>query len=162
MPFKPDELTAEGELKVPYFASQGKEIPGRGTHKSQKQLQEEIRALMMRVGAGMVEFKAGHWEESDRYGFQVEFSLNGHPGRLECAALPIRSVTEIRKDRALAQALYWLRDWLQGEINSRLFRPGAVALLPFLVDENGRTVTELYIEKVGEEHLRGLYLPAPK
>jgi len=71
MPFKPDELTAEGELKVPYFASQGKEIPGRGTHKSQKQLQEEIRALMMRVGAGMVEFKAGHWEESDRYGFQV-------------------------------------------------------------------------------------------
>ena len=51
----------------------------------------------------------------------------------------------MKKDRALAQALFLVRNWLESEVFSSVYRPGAVALLPFLIGDNGETVTETMV-----------------
>ena len=145
--FIPDKL--EGQMMdVPFFEdSQEEKVPGRGTKKSIQALQNEIINLLARLGAGSVRFTLGQYPgELPRYGFQVFFWYGGAQGRIDCAALPMRNETEHRKDRALAQALYLLRDELQAMAYSTLHKPGAIPLVAYLMGENGKTVTEHLIE----------------
>lgn len=146
MTFIPEKPAPRG-LDIPYFEDQKEsKIPGRGTEKTIDALQMEITDLMLRLGAGAVRFTMGRFEgPPPRFVFQIAFSMNGLPGRIDVAALPIRSLTDARKDRALAQALYLLRNWLESEVFSAVYRPGAIALLPFLVGEDGRTITESFV-----------------
>ena len=137
--------------KVPFFEdSSTLQIPGRGTKKSEKQLQVEINNLMMKLDAGNVLFSPGKFEVApnspQRYGYLMTFSLNGTPGRMEIAALPIRKETPAKKDDALRQALYLVRNWLESEVFSTMYRPGAVPLIPFLIGAGDKTVTELLVE----------------
>ncbi len=136
---------------VPFFEdSSDLKIPGRGTHKTEKQLQVEIRDLMMRLDAGNIVFSPGMFEVSPgvpkRYGWLMTFNLNGAPGRMEIAALPLRKETPIKKNDALCQALYLVRNWLESEVFSTMYRPGAVPLIPFLIGAGNKTVTELLVE----------------
>lgn len=144
--FIPDK-TEIGKKSVPWFDDQSdSKIPGRGTRKDVTDLQGEIIELMGHLGAGGVAFMPGtHPGTPKRYGFQLHFNINGVPGRIDVAALPIKNETPNKKDRALAQALYLVRDWLEAEVFSSVYRPGAVALLPFLIGEGGQTVTETFI-----------------
>lgn len=148
--FTPDEDN-EKLITIPFFEDSREEaVPGRGTKKTVSGLQTECIDLMLKLGAGAVRFTGGKFQAGNapkRYGYQITFSMNGVPGRIEIAALPLRSETESKKDRALAQALYLFRNWLEAEVWSAIYRPGAVALLPFLTDEHGRTVTEFTIER---------------
>lgn len=144
--FVPDKTELEKQV-IPWFDDQtDSKIPGRGTRKDVTDLQGEIIELMGHLHAGGVSFIQGtHPGKPTRYGFQIRFNINGVQGRIDVAALPIKSETPTKKDRALAQALYLVRDWLEAEVFSSVYRPGAVALLPFLVNENGKTVTEAFI-----------------
>lgn len=144
--FVPDK-NALGKMAVPFFEDQSEaRIPGRGTEKTLSQLQGEIIELMARLGAGGVFFVPGtHPGVPKRYGFQVHFNINGIAGRIDVAALPIKTETPTKKDRALAQALFLVRSWLEAEAFSSVYRPGAVSLLPFLIGEGGQTVTEAFI-----------------
>lgn len=164
MPFVPSDERANDVLHVPFFEDSSKEnIPGRGTEKSVKELQREAVNLLIKLGAGNVQFLQGYWDETGRYGYQINFSVNRHPGRMEICALPLESETQHKRDRALAQALYFLRDWLSVEERTRLFRPGAFALLPFMVTETGETVSERFVVQVGGmQEFTGLFLPPPK
>lgn len=141
--FVPDKTELQKQA-VPYFDDQSDaKIPGRGTEKSLASLQGEIIELMGRLGAGGVTFVPGtHPGTPKRYGFQIRFNINGVQGRIDVAALPIRNETVNRKDRALAQALFLIRNWLEAEVFSSIYRPGTISLLPFLIDDTGRTVTE--------------------
>lgn len=145
--FIPDN-TPETEVVVPWFEDSQKEgIEGYATTKTPEALQSEIRGLMVRLNAYNVRFTSGVLDaKPKRYGYQIHFQLNGMPGRIDCAALPIKSETPARKQVAQAQALYFVRDWLAVEVRSTMFRPGAMTLLPYLIGENGKTVTEALIE----------------
>lgn len=145
--FIPDALRVQ-DRAIPYFEDNPKEkIPGRGTEKSLQTLQTEIITLLSRLGAGTVQFVPGQYPGTPkRYGFQITFWYGGMQGRMDCAALPMRKETERRKDRALAQALYLLRDELQAMVYSVVHKPGAIPLIPYLIGANGKTVTEHLVE----------------
>lgn len=138
------------ELSVPFFEDNllDKTVPGRGVEKPVEYYQKQIRELMLKLGAALVQFTPGTFPtQPKRYGYLITFSLNGIQGRIECAALPMRSETATRKDRALAQALFLLRTWLEGEVYSAVYRPGAIPLVPFLIGNDGKTVTEALLER---------------
>ena len=147
MPFIPDKLELRAQ-DVPYFEdSQQRDIPGRATHKSVAQLQREVITMLARLGAGSVQFVPGiHDGPRKRHGYQILFWYGGIQGRIDCAALPLRSETAGKKDRALAQALYLLRDELQAMVHSAVYKPGAVPLVPYLIGPGGKTVTEWLVE----------------
>jgi len=144
--FIPDKAELQKQA-VPFFEDQSDaKIPGRGTEKQLAQLQGEIIELMGRLRAGGVTFIQGtHPGTPKRYGFQIGFNINGVPGRIDVAALPIKNETDAKKDRALAQALYLVRNWLEAEVFSAVYRPGAISLVPFLIDDSGRTMTEALV-----------------
>lgn len=146
MGFTPDQPKSTFE-KVPYYEdSQQEKIPGRGTEKSVDQLQVEIRDFMLKLGAGNILFSPGTFDATPttpmRYGWLMTFSLNGINGHMEIAALPLRREAPVKKDRALAQALFLVRHWLEAEIFSKVYRPGSSPLVPFLLSD-GKTVTEI-------------------
>jgi len=149
--FIPDQMSVQTP-QVPYFEdSKLHEVPGRGTEKSELQLQNEIRNLMVRLQAANVYFTVGKYYSGngipDRHGYLMTFTLNGIPGRMEIAALPLRKETDARKRDALKQSLYLVRQWLEAEIMSVMYRPGAVPLVPYLIGQGDKTVTELLAER---------------
>jgi len=136
---------------IPYFEdSQDRKIPGRRTEKSAERLQSEIREMMLQLDAGNIAFSPGKFEVAPgvpmRYGWLMTFSVNGIKGRMEIAALPMRHETPSTKDQALRQALYLVHNWLESEVFSVLYRPGAVPLIPFLIGTGNRTITEALVE----------------
>ncbi len=146
--FIPERLTSL-ERAIPYFEDQeGENIPGRRTHKSIISLKAEIFDLLAELGADDPYFVAGKFPAGnrERYGFQVFFTLQGARGRIDCAALPIRKETTVKKDRALAQALFLLRDELQAMVYAFVHKPGSIPLVPYLIGAGGKTVTEALIE----------------
>jgi hypothetical protein len=146
--FIPDPIAVR-EQEVPYFEdSQALDIPGRGTHKKVQTLQHEVIQMLARLGAASVQFVPGTYDDGprQRVGFQVQFWYGSVQGRIDCAALPLRVETPRQKDRALAQALYLLRDELQAMVHSQVYKPGAVPLIPYLIGPNGQTVTEYLVE----------------
>ena len=145
--FVPDPLHAQ-KLDIPFFEEQtGKDIPGRGTTKTCEKLQQEIRELMLKMEAFGVVFMPGTFNEKPkRYGYRLTFRLAGMAGRMEIAALPIRNETPNKKNRALAQALYLVRNWLESEVFSQVYRPGSMPLVPYLVGAGDKTVIEALVE----------------
>lgn len=146
--FIPDKPSAPA-LEVPFFEDiTAKDVPGRGVTKPIDFYQKQIVNLMLKLGAGKVLFVPGTFPTlPKRYGYQITFSLNGIPGRIDVAALPMKKETPNRKDRALAQAIYLLQLWLEAEVFSTIYRPGAISLVPYLIGEGGKTVTEALAER---------------
>lgn len=154
--FVPDKTDVVAQ-HVPFFEDQkDAKIPGRGTSKTPEELQTEIRNLMTKMGAYNVIFIPGRINEKPlRYGYQITFMLANNPGRFEVAALPMRSEIPSRKIAALAQALYLVRNWIESEVFSQIYRPGNVPLLPYLVGPGDKTVTEVFISS------GMMFLPVP-
>lgn len=145
--FVPDKMDL-GMLNIPFYEEQSDaKIPGRGTSKSPEQLQAEIRDLMTKLGAYNVVFMPGKINDKPlRYGYQISFMISNNPGRIEIAALPMRSETPSRKTAALAQALYLVRNWIEGEVFSQIYRPGNVPLMPYFIGPGDKTLNEAMIE----------------
>jgi hypothetical protein len=104
--------------------------------------------MLARLGAASVQFVPGTYDDGPRtrFGFRVVFWYGATQGRIDCAALPLRVDTPRQRDRALAQALYLLRDELQAMVHSQIYKPGSVPLVPYLIGPNGQTVTEYLVE----------------
>ena len=138
------------EQAVPFFEeSQQMDIPGRGTKKTVLQLQGEVSEALVRLNASLSKFASGEYSEGERkrYGFRITFVYGGLPGRIDCAALPLKKETPAKKERALAQALYLLRDELVAMAWSAIHKPGSVPLLPYIVGNDGNTVTEALVQR---------------
>ena len=146
MSFIPDPIMLPMP-KVPYFEdSQAHQVAGRATTKTLARLQGEVTDALARLGASSIQFVPGIYDgDRRRYGFQVRFFYGPVPGRIDCAALPLRRETAIKKDRALAQALYLLRMELEAAANAALYKPGSIPLVPYLIGSTGQTVTEALI-----------------
>ncbi len=140
--FIPDLKAAQ--TPIPYFESQGATIPGRATTKRQDALQEEIRLCLLRLGAYAVSFTPGKYPgRPERHGYRIEFMFSGVAGRIDCAALPIRHETPGKKDRALAQALFLVRNKLEATLYASVYEPNSIPLIGYLISpKSGQTVTE--------------------
>lgn len=147
--FIPDKPTPP-KLAVPYYEDnlKNKDVPGGYVEKPVEYYQRQITELIVKLGGMLVTFQAGTFaDKPKRYGFLIHFSVNGMQGRIDCAALPLYGETEKKKDRALAQALFLVRSWLEAELYSSVYRPGAIPLVPYLIGASGRTVTEELAER---------------
>lgn len=133
---------------VPYFEDiRAADIKGRRTEKAVSLLQRECVDLLTRLGAHSIGFVSGMYPgKPQRYGYQVQFGYGSVRGRIDCAALPLRSETTLKKDRALAQALYLLRMELEAQVNAWVYKPGAIPLVPYLIGAGDKTVTEALVE----------------
>jgi hypothetical protein len=161
--FIPDTPTMP-ESKVPFFEDiTARDVPGRGVEKPIEFYQKRIEQLLLKLGGGFVAFIPGRYPgKPTRYGYQITFSLNGIPGRFDAAALPMRSETPKKKDRALAQALYLVGLWLEAEVYSQVYRPGSIPLIPYLIGAGGKTVTEELVERRVLPDIRPMALPDGK
>lgn len=149
MQFIPDAVH-QPILDVPFFedSSQKAGIAGHGTRKSIEQLKSEVRDAFARLGAGVIAFRQGtFYAEHDRYGYRILFVLGSARGRVDVLALPIRNETPRRKEDALKQVLYNVRDTLQSEYLMLLHAPGSHPLVPHLLGPGGRTVAEYMMER---------------
>jgi hypothetical protein len=147
MQFVPREIPARHDA-VPYFeASQSLQVPGRGTDKSVKKLMEEVMNCLGELGASFIRFHEGEYKDEHltRYGYRFEFTMYGNDARLDCVALPLQNYTDRKKDRALAQALYLLRDELQAVFYSSMHKPGVPPMIAYLIGNDGLTVAEALV-----------------
>lgn len=155
MAFVPNKVDEVVE-KVPYFEDiTAKDVAGRGVTKSQDHYIKKITDCLTRLGAYDILFTAGKYDVAalktlHRFGFQVTFHYHNQRGRLDVAALPLRtpehySIFESKKDRALAMALYWQGNQLQTEIDSKMFLPGSSPLVSHLIGKGDKTVTEIVV-----------------
>lgn len=142
-------------MKVPFYEDQER-IAGAYVKQSVEKYQQRIRDLLTRLGAYDVVFMPGTYPNHPvRYGYRITFMFATIPGRIECAALPIKNETKRRKDRALAQALYLLGNALEAELHSMVYRPGAIPLIPYLIGAGDKTVTEALVESQQLPLLKG-------
>lgn len=130
----------------PFFEDiKAADVPGRRTEKKVSVLQGEVVEALVKLGAIGVYFLDGTFDGSPkRYGFAVHFTLQGIPARIDIAALPLRS--DANKDRALAQALFLLRNRLEAQYYAAAYEPGLIPLLPYLIGPDGQTVNEALVQ----------------
>jgi hypothetical protein len=146
MQFIPTNQLPNVSGHVPYFEeSKDFDIPGRRTQKELSRLQNEVATEIAELGGLGIRFLEGKYSESDRvrHGYQIIFSLYGNMARIDVAALPLQTYTTLKRDAAMRQALYLLRDWLAAERQSWLYRPSAMPLLPYVMNGEGKTVIEV-------------------
>lgn len=151
IPEKPEAV----KLSVPFYEDQSK-IAGASVSKSLDYYEKAVKETMTKLGAYEVVVMVGTYDGPPlRYGYQITFKLVNIPGRIDCAALPIKKLTKTKKDRALCQALYLLNNWLEAELHSTIYRPGSIPLVPYLIGSGDRTVTESLIELQELPRLKG-------
>lgn len=152
--FIPEKPEAQ-KMVVPFYEDQQK-VAGSAVTKSLDYYEKRVKEIMTRLGAYSVVLMGGTYPgQTTRYGYQITFFLSNIPGRIDCAALPMRSETKVKKERALCQALYLLGNWLEAELFSTIYRPGSIPLVPYLIGAGDKTVTEALIESQELPLLKG-------
>lgn len=139
--------------------------PGYDTSKKESELRGEIVAALKLLGAAKVTFTSGKFAgDPPRYGYVIQFTLDGEDARMQVAALPLRGETATKKEKALRQALYIVEKWLKSAITSRVFSPGYHPLMQFLLVEGGReTIGEMLVRYRGiSMENPALLMPPPK
>lgn len=151
--FKPDESKA---IKVPYFEDATREEGWQGyrTTKSVQTLQSEISRTIGRLGGHVSSFQRGLFQIDglERDGFRVNYFIQTPsgavvPGRLDIAALPVHSKynTE-RREKSTCMALYMLRVGLEGMWFMQQLSPGYAPLMPWMLADGERTVSQMWAE----------------
>ena len=151
--FQPEEPKA---AIVPYYedAKEKDGWQGQATTKTVNKLQDEISQAINRLGGIVSGFQRGTFqiEKQTREGFQIHYHLkapNGQlvPGRLDVAALPVRDGWNVtKKDKSLRMALYMVREGLQGMWLMQQLSPGYAALMPFMLADENKTVSQMWAD----------------
>lgn len=146
--FTPTDNANDAAIKVPFVEDvRADTAPGYSTGKSVETLQDEIRAEVGKLGGGGTTFREGFFgDKPRRYGFIVQFNINGHPAQMVVAGLPMRSETPAKREQVKRQALFNVREWLKAAVTARVFSPGANPLVQFLLVDGQRTLVEAMFE----------------
>mgnify|MGYP001568308587 FL=1 len=162
MNFIPDQQKIEPQT-VPYFDDVTAEDgwQGHSTGKSIDRLKQEVITALERLGGTVRTFQRGTFivDDKKREGFQVHYIIelpdgDMRPGRLDVAALPVREEYRLqrtlasRREKSLKMALYMLREALDGTWFLSKLSPGYAPLMPWMLTEKGKTVTQLWSESV--------------
>ena len=142
--FIPDDMDVK-EPTIPWFeeATQESGVKGHRTSKGIEELKTEIKSAMSKLGGGVTTFMSGTYNtDPKRYGYQVTFAYGNREGRIEVAALPMKKETEGKRKQCLKQALFTVRAMLEAQFNAGLLVPGSAPLVPYLLDDQGRTLAE--------------------
>lgn len=150
MEFKPKDIRRQ-HIKAPYFEDARADIaPGYSTRKTERALRDEIIHAISAMGGGGVVFIEGTYlDESGRkrYGWLIEFNYEGHNGRIQVAALPIKIDTGQKQKQAMRQALYVVVQQLKAQLTAQVFSPGYMAITPYLlIPGHDKTLGEMVIE----------------
>lgn len=140
------------KIEIPYFNDTQKgqcEIPGAAVTYPPQYYKDQIILLMGKLGAGGVYFvECDIPDEPPREGYLMMFNLNGVDGRVEIQALPVRGHRKSSyPGRSLAMALFNIANWLECEVYGQIFRPNSVPLIAHLIGPEGKTVTEVLVER---------------
>lgn len=134
----PDFEDARADI-APYYDSH--------RHHSINQAQHEVLAELAKLGAGG-RFVDGVFEVNGkkRYGYILHFYFAGLEGAMPVVGLHTR-VGAKKADRVKIQALLNLRDWLKASVTKQVFSPGSAVLVPYLLVDGKRTVTQFLMEE---------------
>lgn len=142
--------TENKEVKAPFFEDARADfapyygVQGWTVSKAKSAVTAEIGKL----GGAVTAFHEGYFGENPkRHGYMIEFVLNGAPGRIQVAGLPIRKMTDVKLDKVRVQALLNVRDWLKTAVTSMIFSPGNNPLIPHLLGKGGKTLAEFIAEQ---------------
>lgn len=148
MSFIPDDFEVK-ESAVPWFEDATAELGIKGHYTKQgiDELKTAIKAAMSSLGGGVTSFMTGRFPtKPPRYGYQIRFNYGNRKGKIEIAALPLKKPTPGKQKQALKQALYTVREMLESQFNSSKLVPGSAPLVPFMIDDQGRTLAEALAE----------------
>lgn len=167
MNFIPDTPTIS-KIDVPYYDDVRAEDGWQGhtTGKSVESLKAEVITAIQRLGGMVQGFQKGKYVigEKDRDGFQVHYTIEQpdgtiRRGRLDVAALPVRNDFRLkrsydqRREKSLKMALFMLREALYGTWFLQQLSPGYAPLMPWMLVDNEKTITQLWSESVFLENL---------
>jgi hypothetical protein len=106
--------------------------------------QEEVRRAMARLGGAVIQFIPVIFENPERMGYLIEYVFRGGAfGQFPVAGLPIRSVTDIRKNNARIQALMVAADILDATANAQRHIPLSNPLLLHLLADGKQTIAQM-------------------
>lgn len=138
------------EVVIPFWedASNADGVRGYTTGKSIRELKALITGDFGKIGGSVIDFVDGKNLAGTRYGYQINFTFRGAPGRLVVMALPIRKETPTKINKAKRHALISVHARLESQYNTALVMPGDVPLMPWLLNAEGQTMIE-YLQEVG-------------
>lgn len=127
---------------------------GQATTKSVKRLTKEIEESVSRLGGITVRIQHGTFkiDNKERQGIRVNYAIKSFsgdliPGQLDVAALPVKDKwNDKKKEQSLRMALFMLRDALDGTWFLQQLSPGYSALIPWMLTDNGQTISERWAE----------------
>jgi hypothetical protein len=155
------ETPKDTRPEVPYFDDVTSEggWQGHSTSKSIDTLKSEIMEAIGRLGGLVSGFQRGtfHIGDRKREGFQIHYHIERPDGqlvrgRLDVAALPVKEDRRLRRSydthrqKSLKMALYMLRMALEGTWFLQQLSPGYAPLMPWMLADGEKTVTQLWSE----------------
>lgn len=161
------ETPKQVSIDIPYYDDVKVEDGWQGhtTSKSIATLKLEITLCMQRLGGVVLSFQQGTYliGEKKRDGFQIHYTVEVsgilHRGQLDIAALPVRDeyrlrrTLEKRKENSLKMSLYMVRKALEGTWFLQKLSHGYAPLMPWMLSNEGKTITQLWSEQVFLENL---------
>lgn len=153
--------TPKSSVEVPYYDDVTGEAgwQGQSTTKSIEALKSEISTSISRLGGLVTGFQRGRFAtgELNREGFRIGYMIETPGGemirgRIDVAALPVkedftmRRSLDSRRERSLRMALYMLRIALDGTWFLAQLSPGYAPLMPWMLADGEKTVSQLWSE----------------
>lgn len=166
MNFIPEQT--QTSLDVPFFedATSKDGWQGQATTKNIDRLKAEIVQAITRLGGTVTHFQRGRFqtEQRAREGFRIHYVIDAPgggllSGRIDVAALPVkddwraRQSLEKRTQQSLRMALYMLRTALDGTWCLQQLSPGYAPLMPWMLADGEKTVTQLWQESPAMQNL---------
>jgi hypothetical protein len=174
MPFVPTEPERKNDLVYFDDVESSDGWVGHTTGKSISTLKSDIVSAISRLGGLVSAFIPGEANITHgtqiikRFGYRIEYSIEtpDHKlvyGKIEIVALPIRDSPSLRRsettrrDKSMRMALYMACKAIEGWWYLEKLSPGYMALMPFMLYDQNRTVSQAWHEDNIEKAL-----PAPK
>lgn len=149
--------TPRHAVDVPFFenASGANGWQGQTSRKSIDALKGEVSEALARLGGIVVSVMPGKFQTAGRgrYGFRITYLANEMRGQIDLAALPMKSETPAKKLQTQRMALFMFRTALEGAWFMQQLSPGYAPLMPFMLTESGKTITELWSEGAAMRNL---------
>lgn len=160
---------------VPYYG-EARSIDGwqgQSTTRSFDSLKSDLTQAFSRLGGVVHSIQRGAYKinEFERSGAQIHYAIEGPNGqmvygRMDVAALPVKKPKRssryqetIRKrhEAALSMALYNVIEALKAQWVLKQLNPSYIPLMPWLLADDGRTISQAYIESgIGQKLLPSL------
>lgn len=150
----PDALKAP---QMPYFEdATADNSQFHRARRTVEEAQQEVRNAIARLGGAIVQFIPVIFEQPTRYGYMIEYVFRGGAfGQYPVAALPIKSETAHRKDRARVQALLVAAHMLDAAANAQQHMPLSNPLMLHLLADGKQTIAQMIAER---QSLPGTFL----